>query len=309
MKVKICQKIAQLLLVLLGLSFISFALMYITPGDPAQHRLIAQGIVVTPEVLEQTREEMGLNQPFIRQYFTWLGQALVGNLGISYRTGHPVTAMLGQALSHTVLLAGISFGSALGMAIFLSVLSLLKRGRIIQYIIRICTTTGNALPNFLLATVFMYLFCIRWNIFPIIAGGTWKGLFLPVFSLSFPLFSLLTKQLYAQMTEEMEKPYVQAALARGMKERTVVCSLVLRHALIIVIPLLGLTIGGLFGGSVVIENLFGWPGIGDMVMDAISARDYPVIQAFVLVSGGLYVIISFVLDLLYLYLSGLETSS
>lgn len=293
------KRLLQLIPILIGLTFLVFTLLYIAPGDPAQRKLTAQGVAVSEQVLEQTREEMGLNRPFLVRYGDWLLGVLRGDFGASYKDGMPVLPKLMRCMGNTLVLAAGSLLLALVVSVPLGVLTAARRGGVIDRLVRLLTFVGNAMPNFLVSVLLMYYLCIQVNLFPVIAKGTVQGLFLPALALAIPMASRFIRQIRAEVLEELGKPYVAGALARGIAMRTVLVHDVLRNTLSGVLTIVGLSVGTLMGGSVVVETIFRWPGIGQLVMDAISARDFPVIQGFVLLMAVIYVVVNLLTDLSY----------
>ena len=293
------KRLLQLIPILIGLTFLVFTLLYIAPGDPAQRKLTAQGVAVSEQVLEQTREEMGLNRPFLVRYGDWLLGVLRGDFGASYKGGMPVLPKLMRCMGNTLVLAAGRLLLALVVSVPLGVLTAARRGGVIDRLVRLLTFVGNAMPNFLVSVLLMYYLCIQVNLFPVIAKGTVQGLFLPALALAIPMASRFIRQIRAEVLEELGKPYVAGALARGVAMRTVLVHDVLRNTLSGVLTIVGLSVGTLMGGSVVVETIFRWPGVGQLVMDAISARDFPVIQGFVLLMAVIYVVVNLLTDLSY----------
>lgn len=293
------KRLLQLIPILLGLTFLVFTLLYIAPGDPAQRKLTAQGIAVSEQVLEQTREEMGLNRPFLVRYGDWLLGVLRGDFGVSYKDGMPVLPKLMRCMGNTLVLAVSSLLLALVVSVPLGVLTAARQNRFLDHLVRLLTFVGNAMPNFLLSVLLMYVLCIKIDLFPVIARGTVQGLALPTLALAIPMASRFVRQIRAEVLEELGKPYVAGALARGVAMRTVLLRDVLRNTLSSVLTIVGLSIGTLMGGSVVVETIFRWPGVGKLVMDAITARDFPVIQGFVLLMAIIYVGINLLTDISY----------
>lgn len=293
------KRLLQLIPILIGLTFLVFTLLYIAPGDPAQRKLTAQGVAVSEQVLEQTREEMGLNRPFLVRYGDWLLGVLRGDFGASYKDGMPVLPKLMRCMGNTLVLAAGSLLLALVVSVPLGVLTAARRGGVIDRLVRLLTFVGNAMPNFLVSVLLMYYLCIQVNLFPVIAKGTVQGLFLPALALAIPMASRFIRQIRAEVLEELGKPYVAGALARGVSMRTALVHDVLRNTLSGVLTIVGLSVGTLMGGSVVVETIFRWPGVGQLVMDAISARDFPVIQGFVLLMAVIYVVVNLLTDLSY----------
>ena len=301
MKSYVIKRLFQMIPILLGVSIITFLLLYISPGDPAQKKLVASDTLIEQELLEQMREDMGLNRSFIEQYTSWLVGILHGDFGTCYKDNTPVADKLFRALQKTALLAVCSIILAIVVSVPLGIYTAVRQGRASDYIIRFLSFIGNSVPSFLLAVILMYFFCIRVKWFPVIAKQSVKGLFLPVLTLAIPRISSFVRQVRAIVLEQLGKDYVHGQRCRGVKEKYVLYKNVLHNSMISIITILGLSIGGLMGGSVVIETIFGWQGIGKLVMDSITARDYPVIQGFVIIMAAIYVVINLLTDLSYRY--------
>lgn len=295
----ITKRLLMLIPILIGLSFLTYLLMYISPGDPAQNRLNAQGMVVDEQVLEQAREEMGLNKPFLERYATWCKDALHGDLGVSYHDDVPVVDKLKKSAKYTAILTFASLLVTLAVSIPVGIISAVKKDGIFDQIARILSFTANSLPNFLIAVLLMYLLCIKFKLLPVVAQGTFKGLLLPVLALSLPLIGRFVRQIRAEVLEQLSKDYVTGAYARGLKDRFVLYSNVLHNSLLTILTITGLSVGTLLGGSVVVETIFRWPGMGKMVMDAITNTDYPVIQGFVILMALVYVVVNLLIDISY----------
>ncbi len=293
----IYKRLLQLIPILIGMSFLVFLLMYISPGDPAQKKLTAQGVAVSSEIIEKTQIEMGLNQPFIVQYLKWLCGVLSGDFGLSFKDGTPVTNKLLNSFQYTLVLTTFSLLIAIFISLPLGILSAIYKNKPLDYAIRMLSYTGNAIPNFMVAIFLMYFLCIRNDYFPIIAKGSFKGLLLPALSLGLPLSGRLIRQVRVAVLEQLSAPYVTGLKARGIKWRLILLHNILRNAMASIFTVIGVSVGTLMSGSVVIENLFLWPGVGRLVMTAISDRDYPLIQGVVMVIASVYVIINLLVDI------------
>ena len=299
MKKELAKRLAQMLLVLFGVTVLVYGLMDLAPGDPAQRKLTAGGVTVTKEVLEQTREDMGLNRPFPVRYGDWLLHVLRGDLGTSYRDGQPVMEKLGSGLHGTALLASCSLLLSIIFGIPLGILAAVRRGKWSDWCIRLFGFLGNSLPGFLICVLLMHVFCLKLKWFPVLAKQSVQGLFLPVVTLAIPLASRLTVQVRAEVLRELQEPYVAGAKARGIGMGTILFHDVLHNVMPPILTILALSVGSLMAGSVVVETIFLWPGLGKMMMDAISARDYPVIQGFTLLMAVLYTAINWLTDFCY----------
>lgn len=297
------KRLLSLIPILLGITFLTFLLLYIAPGDPAQKRLSSNsGVAVTQEQIDNMREEMGLNRPFLVQYGSWLGHALTGDLGTSYKDSMPVSGKLGPAFRRTLILAGVSLLISLLVSIPTGILSAVYRGSFWDHLFRLLSFVGNSLPNFLLSILLMYFLCIKVDLFPVIATGSVQGLFLPALALAIPMASRFVRQIRAEVLEELGRDYVTGLTARGVRSSWVLFRNVLRNASSSILTIVALAVGTLMGGSVVVESIFNWPGIGKLAMDSISARDYPVIQGFVLIMAVVYVLVNLLTDLCHHWL-------
>ncbi len=293
------KRLLQMIPLLLGITFLVFLLLYIAPGDPAAKRLTSQGIAVTQEAIDHMREQMGLNRPFLVQYGDWLWNTLHLNLGDSYRDGLPVVQKLGNCIGNTVVLAVSSLLLSVLVAVPLGVLSAVRQDSVLDHVVRMLTFVGNSMPNFLISILLMYFLCIKLDLFPVIASGSVQGLAMPTIALAIPMMSRFIRQIRAEVLEEMGKDYVTGMAARGVKNNWILFRNVLHNTLPALITIVGLSIGTLMGGSVVIESIFSWPGLGKLVMDSITARDYPTIQGFVLLIAVIYVVINLLTDISY----------
>ncbi len=295
----IAKRLLHLAGILIAVSFLTFLLMYLAPGDAAVKKLNAQGIAVSQEVLDRTRADMGLDRPFLVQYGDWAWKVLRGDLGASFKDGTSVAGKLGKAMGYTALLALGSLALALLVSLPLALLTALKKDTAADYILRFFSFVANSLPNFLISVLLMYFLCVRTRLLPVVADKSLKGLLLPAAALSIPMIGRFLRQFRAEILEQLGKSYVAGARTRGVKGRYILFRNVLHNASISILTIVGLSVGTLFGGSAVIETIFRWPGLGKLAMDAITNRDYPVIQGFVLFSAAVYVLVNLVTDITY----------
>ncbi len=285
--------------ILIALSFLTFLLMYLAPGDAAVKKLNAQGVAVSQEVLDRTRADMGLDRPFLVQYGDWALKVLRGDLGVSYKDGTSVAGKLGKALGYTARLALGSLTLSLLISLPLAIFTALKKDSIPDYILRFLSFVGNSLPNFLISVLLMYFLCVKAKLLPVVAEQSFQGLILPCAALSIPMIGRFLRQFRAEILEQLGRSYVSAARSRGVRSRYILLRNVLHNASISILTIVGLSVGTLFGGSVVIETIFRWPGLGKLAMDAITNRDYPVIQGFVLFTAVVYVGVNLLTDIAY----------
>ena len=273
--------------------------MNLASGDPAEIMLTSQGTVATPELLQSVREDMGLDKPFINQYFKWLSSVIRGDLGKSYSTGIDVSEELKEHLPYTVILTISSILLTLIVSIPLGIISAVKKDKFIDYIIRWFTFIGNSIPGFFLAIILLLIFSLKLKLLPILSESGAKSIILPTITLSVSMISKYIRQIRAVVIEELEKDYVKGAKSRGVKDSIILYRNVLKNIMVIIITLTGLSIGSLMGGTAVVESIFVWPGIGSLVLTAISNRDYPIIQGYVLWMAVIFIIINLIADLLY----------
>ena len=284
---------------LIIVSFISFALMNLSSGDPAEIMLSSQGSVVTPQLLESVREDMGLNQPFVTQYLNWLKNIIHGDFGASYASGRSVIVEMNEHLPYTIKLAGSAMIITLIVSIPLGILSAVKKDKFIDKFIRLFTFVGNSIPGFLLALILLLVFSLKLKLLPILSESGAKSIILPSVTLAFAMTSKYIRQIRTAVIEELDKGYVKGARSRGIKESVILYKDVLKNIMITVITLTGLSIGSLMGGTAVVESIFVWPGVGSLALSAIANRDYPIIQAYVLWMAVMFIIINLITDLLY----------
>ena len=294
----ISKRLLHLIWILFAVSFFTFLLMYLAPGDAAMKKLYGQGVAVSEDVLQKTRERMGLLRPFLIQFGDWLWHVLHLDLGNSLKDGFPVAEKLARGLKGTALLSLVSLLLSLAVSLPLSIVSALKKGSLADHMIRLLSFVGNSLPNFLVSVLLIYFLCVKMRLLPVVADHSFRGLILPCVALSIPICSRFIRQFRAELLEQLSKPYVSGAAMRGVKYGYILKN-VLHNACIPMLTIVGLSVGTLLGGSVVIETIFRWPGLGKLAMDAITNRDYPVIQGFVLLTSVIYVVTNLVTDICY----------
>ena len=299
----IFKRLLSLIPILIGISFISFALIYFTGGDAVAVRYEAIGGMLSPELINQKREELGLNRPFIIQYLSWLSGIIKGDMGVSYVSGKPVFGYIIGKLPNTLLLSISSLITTILISLPLGTLSAIKRNSIFDNIIKAMSFIGNSLPNFFVALVLSYVFALQMKLLPVISQGTsFKSLILPTLTLSLAMSAKYIRQIRALIISELSKPYVAGARARGIKENTIIFFNVLRLTSLTLITLMALSFGSLLGGSAIVESIFMWDGIGKLAIESIKLRDYPVILAYVLWMAFIYVFINLLADISYYFL-------
>ena len=299
-KKKLALRLAQILVVLVGISFVTFLLTYLSPGDPVRNMYTAAGIMPTEELVAETREELGLNDPLPTQYLRWLRNCLRGDFGKSYTLNKPVTELLLGRLWPTVKLTLLSMGLMLLMAVPLGMLSAVYKGRWIDYLVRGLTFVGCAMPNFWVGLLLMLAFCVHIKAFPVISSaGDLRSIFLPALTLALAMSSKYTRQVRTAVLEELNQDYVVGARARGVRESVILWRNVFPNALLPLITMFGLSIGSLLGGTSVVEVIFSYPGLGNLAVSAITSSDYNLIQGYVLWLALIYMVINLLVDASY----------
>lgn len=299
-KKKLALRLAQILVVLVGISFVTFLLTYLSPGDPVRNMYTAAGIMPTEELVAETREELGLNDPLPTQYLRWLRNCLRGDFGKSYTLNKPVTELLLGRLWPTVKLTLLSMGLMLLLAVPFGMLSAVYKDRWIDYLVRGLTFVGCAMPNFWVGLLLMLAFCVHIKVFPVISSaGDLRSIFLPALTLALAMSSKYTRQVRTAVLEEMNQDYVVGARARGVRESVILWRNVFPNALLPLITMFGLSVGSLLGGTSVVEVIFSYPGLGNLAVSAITSSDYNLIQGYVLWLALIYMVINLLVDASY----------
>ncbi len=293
------KRFLQLIPVLLGITFLSFAMMR-AAGSDAIIELYGDKGAVAQEIIDAKRAELGLDQPFLTQYGAWLRGLLTGNMGVSYVSGKDVFGTFVSKLPATLLLTALSIGATVIISIPLGIWAAVKHDKFTDYFLRFFSFIGNSLPNFFVALLLMQLFSIKWKLLPVISGGTTvQGAILPTLTLAIAMSAKYMRQVRAAVLEELNKDYVLGAAARGVRRRVILWKSVLKSAMLTILTLLALSIGSLLRGTAIIESIFMWDGVGKLAVDAITMRDYPLIQAYVVWMAIIYVMVNLVTDILY----------
>nr|WP_026761602.1 ABC transporter permease [Selenomonas artemidis] len=291
----------QFIPVFFGITLLSFVLLYIAPSDPVSIRLTEDGTAANPEVVARMRAEMGLDEPFLVQYGTWLTHFVQGDMGKSYITDIPVAKTFSSALPYTLRMAGMAMLLTLLVSLPLGISIAALRGSRFDYGIRLLTFVTNAMPNFVIAIVLMYIFSFKLGLIPVLATTKPIGMILPSATLAIVMSSRYIRQIRAAALDELDKDYIVGLRARGIPERQILFGNVLKNIMVIVITLTGISVGSLLGGTVIVETIFNWPGIGHLIMTAISNRDYPIVQATVVWMALAFFFVNLLADLSYRY--------
>ena len=303
MKQYVIRRLLQLIPILFAITFLSFGMMRIAGSDVVEKKIENTGSVVSEEIMDAAREELGLDKPFVVQYFIWLGNLLRGDMGQSYVSGKDVFSTFLSKLPATLLLTLTSILLTVVISIPLGILAAVKQNTFWDYVIRFFSFIGNSMPNFFVSLVLMYFLAIKLKIFPVIASGvTLKNVAMPSITLAIAMSAKYLRQVRATVLDELSKDYVVGARARGVCFSVTMVKSVLRASLVTIITLLTLSIGSLLGGTAIVESIFMWDGVGKMAVDAINMRDYPIIQAYVMWMAIIYVTVNLITDISYHWL-------
>ena len=293
------RRCAQFIPVFFGITVLSFALIHLAPSDPVSVHLSLGGIAVDPAAAAQMRTEMGLDRPLPVQYGDWLMRFLHGDMGTSYRSGRPVSALLLQALPYTLAIAASAMLLTLLISLPLGIAVAAYRNSAPDCTVRFLTFIGNSVPSFIVGILLMFLFSYQLGWIPVLAGNSPIGMVLPTAALVLIMSARYIRQIRAAALDELAKDYIIGLRARGIPERRILFGNVLKNIMGVVITLTAISVGSLLGGVVIIETLFNRPGIGSLLMAAISSRDYPVIQAAVVWMALAYFVVNLLTDLSY----------
>lgn len=297
------KRLLLLIPILLAITFLSYGMMRIAGSDVVEQKMENTSGTVSQEMIDNARAELGLDKPFVVQYFTWLGNLLRGDMGTSYVSNKPVFSTFVSKLPATLLLTVVSILLTVLISIPLGIWSAVKQNTATDYVIRTASFIGNSLPNFFVSLLLMYFFAIRLGWFPVISGGvSLQSVALPALTLAIAMSAKYLRQVRATVLDELSKDYVLGARARGVKFSTTLIKSVMKASLVTIITLLTLSIGSLLGGTAIVESIFMWDGVGKLAVDAINMRDYPIIQAYVMWMAIIYVVVNLITDLSYHFL-------
>lgn len=298
---KVVSQLLQFILVFFSISFLTFSIMYMSPKNPAELWLTGtDGNVgmISDEAIEKQEEIMGLNEPFLVQYGKWIVKAVGGDLGVSFSTKRPVIDELGKSMIPTVQMTFISLTLTVLLAVPLGVLSAVYKESLFDKVLRFLSFIGISIASFVLSIFFLWLFSLKLKLFPVIAEEGLQGLILPVAVLTIQSTARMTRQIRAIVLDELNQPYVEGALLRGVKYSKILLKHVLRNSAVPILTQISIYTGLLLGGSIVIESIFSINGLGRLAIDSIVNLDYYMIQGFVLWSAFIYLTINLLVDLL-----------
>ena len=294
----LARRLATLPLLLLGISAVSFSLLNLAPGDPAEIVLRQRnpGQTPSPVAVAAMRAELGLDAPMPVQYIRWVSQAISGDLGRSYVSEQPVAAQLTRRTVPTVVLTVSALGLALVVAVPVGILSARRRGSGVDAVARLAALVGAAAPSYALAYGLIILFAIKLSWLPALGYGSPAQVVLPAIALSLAPMAQLMRLIRASMLETLGEDYIRTARAKGLSEQTVAFRHTLRNALLPAIGATGVNLGYLLSGAVIVETIFSWPGLGQLMVGAVLSRDYPVVQGFVTYIAVVVLLVNLVAD-------------
>lgn len=299
------KRFLQLVPILFGITFITFAMMNTTTVDTVDKLIENTGGVVSKEIEDNMRKELGLDKPFLAQYGEWILGLFKGDMGVSYVSGKSVFNTIASKLPNTFILMASSIFLTILIGVPLGIIAAVFQNKIIDYMIRIFSFIGNSLPGFFIALLLILLFSVKLKWLLVIATSdtvNLKSLIMPTLTLSIAMICKYTRQVRAVVLEELNKDYVIAAYARGIGYKTVLFKSVLRCSLMTIVTLLTLSIASLLGGTAIVETIFMWDGIGKLAVDSINMYDYSMIQAYVIWMAFIYVAINLISDIVHHYL-------
>lgn len=296
----IINRILLCFLVLIGVSLVSFAILHLSPGDPARQLL---PIGSTQEEINDLRERLGLNRPLYIQYLAYMQGVIKGDLGTSFYFKKPNIDIIKERIPATLLLTSTAFSGALLLSIPLGIIAGINKGSFIDLFAMFFALLGVSISPVWLGLLLIFFFSVRLRLLPSFGFGTLNALILPAISLGVLLAALITRLTRAGMIEVLSEDYILAIRSKGIKEKKVIYRYVLKNVLIPIITIVGLQFPGvILGGAVVTEAIFSWPGLGQLAVSAIYSRDLPLIQAIILVVAGFFVGITLLVDIIYTFL-------
>jgi len=292
-------RLSSMLIVMLGVITLVFLFIHIVPGDPIQVML---GETATPADQDALREALGLNQPLFTQWLNYLGNLFQGDLGQSLYSKEPISDILIQRIPATLTLAVAGLVVAIAIALPLGSLAALRKDSIYDKGAMVFSLLGVSIPNFWMGPLLIILFSIQLGWLPVSGQDNWLSIILPALTLGTALAAILARMVRSTLLEVLSEDYIRTARAKGLRESAIILNHALRNAALPIITILGLQLGALLGGAVITEIIFSWQGIGQLTVEAIQRRDYPVVQACVLLISLTYVFINTFTDMLYAWL-------
>ena len=292
----ILKRLATVIPILIGISFLSFALISLSPSNPAEVALRVNEIVPTEEAVRAMEEQLGTNKPYIERYVTWLTDSLQGDFGNSYVNNKPVATLIGQAIPNTIKLAFVALLITIVFSVLVGILCAVYEGSFGDKLARALVFVGTAMPSFWVGLLLIWIFSVKLNLFPTSGMERPSSIVLPAITLALSYTSTYVRLIRNNMVQNKHENYVYYARIRGLKETTIIKH-IFKNSLQSSLTALGMSIPKLIAGTVIVENIFAWPGVGRVCVDAIFNRDFPVIQAYILLMAVLFVICNLLVDI------------
>ncbi len=300
MRKYIIHRLLQLIPILFVITFLSFGMMRLAGSDAVLQKSENTGVAVSQEMIDLARSELGLDKPFLTQYFVWLSGLFHGDMGTSYISGREVFPTFISKLPATLLLTLVTIILTVIISVPLGILCAVSQNKFTDRLIRALSFFGNSMPTFFVALLLIYFFAIRFKWFSVISRDvSLQNVILPSVTLAFAMSAKYIRQVRLAVLEELGNDYVAGAKARGIRFSNTLIKSVLRSCLVTIVTLLTLSVGNLLGGTAIVESIFMWDGVGKLAVDAINMRDYPIIQAYVMWMAIIYVVVNLITDLLY----------
>jgi peptide/nickel transport system permease protein len=296
------KRLLSVLPVLFGISLLSFALIDFAPGDPAEMLMRQSGGQPTREAIDAFKEKLGMNAPLPVRYIKWLRRAVCLDFGKSLASGEDVIGELSQRMPETLKLSVAAFIFTLLVSVTVGIISGLRQNGAFDHVARLWSIFSIAIPNYWLGLVLLYLFSLKLHIFRIVGGEGVKDLVLPAVTLGLYASATNSRLIRERIIEVLAQDYIKLAHAKGLPMRVILWRHVAKNALLPLVTLWGMTFGYLLGGSVIVESVFAWPGVGKLAVDAIGNRDFPVLQAYIVLMALIFVGLNFIVDTLYQFL-------
>lgn len=297
----ILKRLLWLIPVLFLVSLISFFLMYLSPGDPATILLAQNGDALDANIVAAMREELSLNDPVWLQYLKWIGGIFRGDFGTSIFSGRPVLEEIKTYFPNTIYLALLSMTITVVISIPLGILAAVKENKVVDYVIRFLTFISNSLPAFFIAIILILLLGVKLRWLSTISTGSPTGIIIPALTLAITMSGSYIRQVRTAVINDMGKPYIAMSRARGIKERFILFKGTLKSVMPAILTIAGMNFGHLMGGTAIVELVCTYPGLGRLAVESITNRDYPLMQAYVLLMAVVYVVVNLIVDILHAY--------
>lgn len=292
----IMKRLGYTVFVLFGVSILTFGLLKLTPGSPARLMLSDDA---TEEQIREKEIEMGLDKPLTVQYFSYITGVVRGDLGDSLFYKMPNSTLIFQRLPATAYLTLVAMGIALLISIPMGIIAGVKRGSVIDLFAMIFALLGQSISGVVLGLIFILFFAVKLGWLPAMGYGGFAFVIMPATSLAMQMAALITRMLRSGMVDVLQEDYITATYAKGISNREITMKYALRNAILPVITVVGLQVGTFLGGAVVTEQIFGWPGIGTLTVQAIGLRDFPLVQSVLLVISACFVLVNLLVDIIY----------